>query len=112
MENTSNRSRLIAINGRVIVETYKEDRALKSKVQNGFATIEQKSQLVGLKALADGLLTAAQGESQYVAKGDVVYIREALLRDAAWAKVSFTADLIEGNFMIVESQYVEFVAQK
>lgn len=95
-----------SLNGRFIVESYKEDRALKATVQNGFAMVSQKVSLKGLKLLAD--VQNAQG--QYIAyKGDTAYIREASLQSSPWAKATFTSDAIEGEFMIVEQSHIEFV---
>jgi len=95
-----------SVNGRFIVESYKEDRALKATVQNGFAMVSQKVSLKGLKLLAD--VQNAQG--QWIAmKGDIAYIREASLQSQPWAKSTFTSDAIDGEFIIVEQSYIEFV---
>ena len=97
----------LAMNGRFILETYKEDRALKATVSNGFAIVQQKVSLKGLTVLAD-VISPVTG--QYLARrGDKAFIREASLQSQPWAKASFTADGIEGEFMIVESTYIEFV---
>lgn len=99
----------ISLNGRFIVETYKEDRALKATVSNGFAMVQQKVSVKGLTLLADVM----NSDGQYIAhKGSKVYIREGNLQAAAWAKVSFTSEAIEGEFMIVEQQYIEFVERQ
>lgn len=95
-----------ALNGRFILESYKEDRALKATVQNGFAMVSQKVSLKGLKLLAD--VQNAQG--QLIAyKGDIAYIRESFLQSQPWAKATFTADAIEGEFIIAEQAHIEFV---
>lgn len=95
-----------SINGRFILESYKEDRALKATVQNGFAMVSQKVSLKGLKLLAD--VQNAQG--QWIAyKGDIAYIREASLQNQPWAKATFTSDSIEGEFIIVEQLNIEYV---
>lgn len=95
-----------ALNGRFILESYKEDRALKATVQNGFAMVSQKVSLKGLKLLAD--VQNAQG--QFIAyKGDIAYIRESFLQSQPWAKATFTADAIEGEFIIAEQAHIEFV---
>lgn len=95
-----------SLNGRFVLESYKEDRALKATVTNGFAMVSQKVSLKGLKVLADVIAP----DGRYVAhKGDIAYIREASLQSSPWAKSAFTADAIEGEFMIVESSYVEFI---
>lgn len=95
-----------SLNGRFILESYKEDRALKATVQNGFAMVSQKVSLKGLKLLAD--VQNAQG--QWIAyKGDIAYIRESSLQSQPWAKATFTSDAIEGEFMIVEALHIEYV---
>lgn len=96
-----------SMNGRFILETYKEDRALKATVSNGFAMVSQKVSLKGLKVLAD-VMSPVTG--QYLArKGDLAYIREASLQSQPFAKASFTSDNIEGEFMIVDISHIEFV---
>lgn len=98
-----------SLNGRFIVESYKEDRGLKATVTNGFAMVQQKVSLKGLKLLADAQNTSGQ----YIArKGDMVYIRESLLQAQPWAKATFTSDAIDGEFMIVDQTYIEFVDQQ
>jgi hypothetical protein len=95
-----------SINGRFILESYKEDRALKATVQNGFAMVSQKVSLKGLKLLAD--VQNAQG--QWIAyKGDIAYVRESSLQSQPWAKATFTSEGIEGEFMIVEQAHIEYV---
>lgn len=95
-----------SINGRFILESYKEDRALKATVQNGFAMVSQKVSLKGLKLLAD--VQNAQG--QWIAyKGDIAFVRESSLQSQPWAKSTFTSEGIEGEFIIVEQAHIEYV---
>lgn len=95
-----------SLNGRFIVESYKEDRALKATIQNGFAMVSQKVSLKGLKLLAD----VQNSQGQWIAyKGDIAYIRESSLQSQPWAKATFTSESIEGEFMIVEQLHIEFV---
>ena len=97
-----------SLNNRFIVETYKEDRALKAQVSSGFAMISQKVSLKGLKLLSDVHGSTGSSSFDYFA-GSTVYIRESLLQSQPWAKASFTSEAIEGEFMIVDVAYVEFV---
>lgn len=99
-----------SMNGRFILETYKEDRALKATVSNGFAMVQQKVSLKGLTVLAD-VFSPVNGQP-LARKGDKAFIREASLQSQPWAKASFTSDAIEGEFMIVEMTYIEFVDHK
>lgn len=91
-----------------IVETYKEDRALKATVTNGFAMVSQKVQVKGLRLLADAIIAVNGCETLFM-EGSTVYIKEASLQSQPWAKASFTSDAIQGEFMIVDMAHVEFV---
>lgn len=98
-----------SLNNRFIVETYKEDRALKATVSNGFAMVSQKVSVKGLRLLVDVDVAVNGKVSQRARKGDLVYIREASLQSQPWAKTSFTAEGIDGEFIIVDQVHVEFV---
>lgn len=100
----------VSMNGRFVLESYKEDRALKATVQNGFAMVSQKVSLKPLRVLAD-VYSPVTGELLAKA-GDKAYVREAYLQSQPWAKQTFTADGIEGEFMIAEMAHVEFVGSK
>lgn len=93
-----------------IVETYKEDRALKATVNNGFAMVQQKVSVKGLKLLADAAISLG-GTAYEVPAGSVVFIKESSLQAAPWAKQALSADGIEGDFMIVDPSQVEFIAE-
>lgn len=95
-----------SLNGRFIVESYKEDRALKATVQNGFAMVSQKVTLKGLKLLAD----VQNAAGQWIAyKGDVAYIKESSLQSQPWAKATFNSEGIDGEFIIVDMAHIEYV---
>lgn len=106
-----------------IVETYKEDRALKTTIQNGFAMVSQKVTVKGLRLLADAIITNAPAVSTSVdgisatgpltiKAGSTVFIKESSLQSQPWAKVTLSAEGIEGDFMIVDPAHVEFVSEK
>jgi hypothetical protein len=99
-----------SMNGRFILEAYKEDRALKATVVNGFAMVQQKVTLKGLTVLAD-VYSTINGQP-LARKGDKAYIREASLQSQPFAKATFTSDAIEGEFMIVDISHIEFVDHK
>lgn len=97
-----------SLNNRFILESYKEDRALKATVTNGFAMVQQKVSLKGLKLLVN-ISGTKDGAYFTFNAGAMVYIREEYLQNQPWAKKFFTSDAIEGEFMIVEAQFIEFV---
>lgn len=103
-------SSLNSMNGRFVLESYKEDRALKATVQNGFAMVAQKVSLKPLRILAD-VYSPVTGQ-RLARRGDKAYVREAYLQSQPWAKQTFTADGIEGEFIIAEMAHVEFVESK
>jgi hypothetical protein len=94
-----------SLNNRVIVEPYKTDKTLKAEVRNGFAMIEQKVTVKGLKLLAE----AHTEKYGFISKGSMVYIRESYLHSQEWAKTIFKSDGIEGPFIIVDLNFVEFI---
>ena len=105
-----------SLNNRLVVEAYLSDRALKAKETNGFAMIQQKVEVKGLKLLMDARLTQ-MGNVQIdgvsapaiVPKGSTVYIREELLHTQAWAQKILESPAVEGKFIIVDVNNVEFV---
>lgn len=97
--------------GKLIVETYKEDRALKATVQNGFAMVSQKVNLKGLRLLVDAKLPLGNTKVEIPA-GCLVFIKESSLQSQPWAKVSLSAEGIEGEFMIIDPVYVEFIGNE
>lgn len=96
-----------AMNGRFILESYKEDRALKATVSNGFAMVQQKVSLKPLTILAD-VYSPVTGQC-LARRGDKAYVREAYLQSQPWAKATFTSEAIEGEFIIAETAHIEFV---
>lgn len=106
--NPNNQTNLLntatSLNNRLIVEVYKKGE-LRSKVSNGFATIDQKSTLKGLKVLVDGKLN----DGTLVRSGSTVYIREEALHTQAWAQKSLECDFVGQPFLIVDVSHVEFI---
>ena|SRR5271157_6207922 len=106
----------LSLNNRIIVEPYVSDRVLKSTTGSGFALIQQKVGLKGLKILMDAKI---DGLGQYsidgisapkmLSKGSIAFIREEYLHTQEWAKKLMECEGIEGKFMIVDLQFVEFI---
>lgn len=93
-----------SVNNRLIVEVYKKE-ALRSKVENGFATIGQKLALKGLKVLIDAKLD----DGMLVPKGSTVYIKEEILHTQQWAQKAFESSYFPEPFLIVDRTYIEFI---
>jgi hypothetical protein len=94
----------LSLNNRLIVESYKDPRVHKSLERNGFAMLSQKITLKGLK-----VLVPFKKDDLDIPTGSIAYIREELLYTQAWAKQVFECDEIKEPFIIIDSQYVEFI---
>jgi len=97
-----------SLNNRFIVEPYSGDRTLKAKTVTGFAIVQQKVSIVGLKLLMDMLMTMG-ADTVLFKKGSTVYIKEELLFTQPWAQKVYESDGLESKFIIVDSNQVEFV---
>lgn len=97
-------NRPTSLNNRLIVEMYKKE-ALRSKVVNGFASVDQKLTLKGLRVLADAQLD----DNTLVKKGSTAYIKEEALHTQAWAQKALESDYFKEPFLIVDKIYVEFI---
>lgn len=98
-----------SMNNRLVVEPYLSDRAIKlSQNGSGFAMIQQKVSLVGLKVLMDARLQY-HSETVFVSAGSTVFVREELLHSQPWAKQLLESKAVEGKFMIVDISHVEFI---
>ena len=88
-----------SVNNKLILEPYKGEHKVKANVQHGFATIKQKSNLVGLKLLADAKLT--QGNSTFlVPRGTVAYFEEEVLYSQEWPRKRLSCDELKEEFVI------------
>lgn len=96
----------ISYNNKLICETYKADRTLRKVVSSGFATVEQKSQVIGLSVLVDAKL--ANGDT--VRAGSKAWIKEKLLRDGQAFKESYECDTLAEKFLVVDLASVEFIS--
>lgn len=101
-----------SLNNRLVLEPYITDRALKANVSSGFAMVQQKVALKGLKVLVDAVLLTGSATTRYIKKGDIAYIREELLHTQIWAQKTLECDVIEDKFIIVDMVHVEFVVPK
>lgn len=97
-----------SLNNRLIVEAYFTDRSLKAKETNGFAMIQQKVAVKGLKLLMNASCSIGN-QLVILDKGSTVYIREELLHTQPWAQKILESDAVEGKFMIVDLANVEFI---
>lgn len=98
----------ISLNNKLILETYKKE-GLRANVQNGFAKLDQKLTVKGLKVLMDASLTLNGGT--FVPAGSIAYIREESLHTQQWAQKVLESEGVSQPFIIVDASNVEFISQ-
>jgi len=100
---------LVSLNNKFVVEPYKGDRTLKANSASGFAIVQQKVSIIGLRLLVDSLVQVGPQARETLPKGSMIYVREELLFTQEWAKKVYESDAIEGKFILVDASQVEFV---
>ena len=93
-----------SFNNRLIVEVYKKE-AMRSKEVNGFAFVDQKFTLKGLKVLVDAKLS----DGTFIKRGSIAYIKEEALHGQQWAQKHFETSFLQEPFLIVDMNNVEFI---
>lgn len=91
-------------NRNIICKPEKIIKAIRSKVTRGFATIEQKSSLVGLSVMADSKI----GELE-VTSGDTVYVLEEVMHSVPQYTSEKSCDAFEEPFVVIDSSHVVMV---
>lgn len=101
---------MVSYNNRIIVEAYITDKTLRATTDKGFARIEQKIQLKGLKVLIDAVISIGN-QATRIPAGSVAYIKEELLHTQSWANKKLTCATMPGvEFIIVDTNHVEFIS--
>lgn len=96
---------MIAVNNKLILEPYKSKGKVEAQVTSGFASIKQKSTLIGLKLLADGKVSIGK-DMVDVKKGQMVFFPEEILHSHEWSKKTFNLEGSEEKFIIAEAIHV------
>ena len=96
---------LRSINGYVVCEPYNKDKGLEAKVSRGFASVNQKKSLKGLKILAD----CAVGDKVYPA-GSIAYFKEEVLYTETWSRMELDCtSLGETKCILAELRFVVMI---
>ena len=93
---------MITINNKLILEPYKGKNKIEAQVTSGFATVKQKSTLIGLKLLADGKVAIGK-DMVDVKKGQTIFFPEEILHAHDWSKKTFNLEGSEQKFIIAEA---------
>ena len=82
-------------NGYLMLKPYEGSKKIEAEVKNAFATIKQRTSLVGLELLAD-----AKSTNGNYKKGQIVFFLEEELFNKKWSKEIFTCEGVEGKFVL------------
>jgi hypothetical protein len=93
---------MISVNNKLILEPYAGSKKIEGVIKSGFATIKQKSTLVGLKLKADGVVTIGK-DQMTVKKGQTVYYLEEVLHAVDWSTKIYNLDGFEDKFILGEA---------
>lgn len=91
-----------SVNGRILCEPYTGSKALQSQVSSGFATVKQKSGLIGLKVIADAKLS----DGTEVKAGQTAYFSEEMLSITQWPFHHMNCKDIPTPFVIAPCEQV------
>lgn len=100
-----------SINNRLILEPYKGSNKVEAKINSGFATVKQKSTLIGLKLLVGASVITMNGKEQNYQPGSIAYFEEETLHASAWAKKTYECDSINEKFIIAEFDQVVLIKE-
>jgi hypothetical protein len=97
-------------NNQIFVEPYKPTHKIRQGGTKGFATIEQKETLVGLKVITDAYVSVGNNTIEIKA-GMTVYVSEELLYNQHSVLKTYTINEagVDSHFMIIDFSIVKAV---
>ena len=100
----------VSFNGYLILQPYKHSGKIKAKISGGFASVEQKTNLVGLKMLTHGNIQIGQ-DVRMVPKGVTIYFKEETLHTSDWATTKYSCEAIGGEFILAPASAMVMIDQ-
>lgn len=98
-----------SFNNQIACEPYQGSRGLKSKISAGVAVVQQKTEVIGLKVLADAQIN----DSISIKKGDKIYIKEeTLYNHKEMYSRPLKLESIKEPFVLANFSHVVFVEGK
>lgn len=93
---------------KLILEPYKGTKKIKTTINSGFASIQQRTTMVGLKILKDAIVVVGS-ETINIKKGGIAYICEELLATQLFGKKTYNIEKSNEEFIVVDFHYVTMV---
>ena len=100
----------MTVNNKLMLEPYKGSKKIEGVVKSGFATIKQKSTLVGLKIMADARIPLGREQFIEVKKGQIAYYPEEILHASDWSTKLYNLNGSEEQFVLGEALHVVAIA--
>lgn len=97
-----------SFNNKLILEPYEGEKGLKANVSKGFATVKQKSNLVGLKLLTPALVSTSKGELD-LKEGQIIYFEEEILATIGWSRKIYECEDLSVKFIVGDFSHVVMV---
>lgn len=92
---------MMALNNKFILRPYQQGQGIKTEIRGGLALPGQKLNLVPLEMLASSKI-----DDVVYPEGSLAYLAEDSLMTGDWAKKIRKAPGIDGEFIVVDSQFV------
>jgi hypothetical protein len=97
-------SKASSFNNKLILEAYKHTE-IRAESNKGWVQASQKNHLKGLKVLIQSVLS----DGTIVPAGSTAFLKEELLHSAPFAKNKLKCDTIQGEFILVTMNEVEYL---
>ena len=92
---------MMSLNNKLLLKPYTGARKVTANVSGGFATVAQKSNLIGLELIAD-FQYIVNSHVERIEKGSVAYFSEEILYASDWARKLYECNSIEEKFIIAD----------
>lgn len=96
---------MITVNNKILCEAYGGGKGLKAEVKSGFATVQQKNSLVGLKTLALALVRNGD-EILEIPAGSTLYFSEEIIYLHQQYHTALKNDLFEKPAVLADFSHV------
>jgi hypothetical protein len=92
---------MVSVNNKLICTPYEGGKSLKAEVKSGFATVQQKNNVVGLELLADAKVSLG-GNLIDLKKGTMVYFSEEVVYNNKNFHTPIKNDILQEQFIIAD----------
>lgn len=95
----------LSFNEHLVCEPYTKGKQMDAKVNSGFAMIEQKNTLYGLKVL----VPCKMPDGTHVPAGSTAYFLEEVLYSQQWSRNKLSCDSLDKECILAEKKQVVLI---